>query len=540
MVYRDTPRTPLVVLTEGAVLTADDLNKVNTQLSYVAEELTDGNTDLSVRASLVPLGAAAPQFDPSTPLTDGSILYINGGELEAQPPEVVLSKWLAGLSLSGLSGHIYASKADAMDALAGIPVGTYVQVLVDETRSNTYSIYQRQALTLHYVTTIQSSHTATTTSTGVFFDSTAGDLFTGTKISVPTDPTLTTTAGSIAFSSASTVTLDAKVKDSAGNILKEAFDDVTVEATFTITSFPAVNAPGVLAGLFNEVGTDFTMGRLRASSPSATSIFADLWNTGKLLANDTASYAFTAGASVHVKLHLSGTALTFTVTYPSTPDHVLSITLVYDSTSFEMPRMFNALGVRFQEGVITLTSLKAYAGNPNADFAFMGDSITQGRFASAYANGYAAKVRAAQAGRTTLIAGAPSAWSSDWVTRLPPFTAMLPQYAFILLGTNDLANNRAVASIQTDLTTIANTLIEADITPIFLTVPPNGHAATATLNTWIKAQSWSYVDIYPSLVGADGVSLNSLYDHGDGIHPNDAGHTVIADAVNNFITTNGL
>lgn len=372
-------------------------------------------------------------------------------------------------------------------------------------------------------------------SSGVFFNTSNGDLF--TALSTPVDATLTVTAGSIAFNSPTAKTLDCSVKDSDGNTLKHCFDSYTVDATYTVTSFPAVSVDGVLTGGVNDVQGVFA-GRLGASGAGATLCLAVLWNQSTPLVTDGSSVSIASPISVRSVYTRAGTTASHTVTYPGPDQRVLSLTQVFDATSYELPRLFNTMGAQFKQGNLTMTSLTVSALYPSANFAFVGDSLTQGRFASTYANGFARKVRDVYP-NDTLICGAPSATTENWLDALTPVIDMAPRHAFVMLGVNDITTGRAQAAIEADYTALIGRLEAAGIVPIVISVAPCNHTGVPAFNAWLAAQPWTYIDIYTPMLGT-GNAINPAYDSGDGLHWNDAGHTLVYNAVIDAIAVHNL
>ena len=374
-----------------------------------------------------------------------------------------------------------------------------------------------------------------TSASGVFFDSSDGDTFTGTKFSAPADATLTTGASTIAFSSATAKSLDCVIKDSGGNVLESCFDSIDVDATYTLTSFPSAGIEGFLTGLIQDVAGLGQYGTvIEAGGAGAGFALARIYNANSPMTTGT-QFAFGAPITIRVQYRVRGTAVTATVTYPSTADEVQTLTQVFTTSSFETPRLFSKLGVKFCQGAATLTALRVSAPYSNASYAFVGDSLTQGKYASLHANGYAAKIRAAHPDQV-IIAGAPSATTANWLAATQPIIDMNPRYVFVALGTNDFTGGRALVDIQADYTTIVSRFTAAGITPIVLAAPPIGNGNVPTFNTWLSTQGWTYVDIYSVLKGT-GTSLAAAYDSGDGVHWNDAGHTAVYSTVSSAISS---
>lgn len=375
--------------------------------------------------------------------------------------------------------------------------------------------------------------------TGIFFDTSSGDTFTGSKASAPVDATITTSANSIAFNSASVKALNFNVKRGDASILDFAFDAFTVDATITMNAAAAtVGDTFAYVGTLNDQSSWIYAAELHAHPANASSLLNRIANTSAPIDTDGAGFVFTNGQSVRLQYTRLGNLITCTYSFPSTADHVRTITQTYTAGSFEAPRLFSKPLIQFVKNNITLTGLKVSALYPNAKFAFVGDSITQGRLASVQANSFAAKVRADNPGNV-LICGAPSATTANWLPNAQDVVAMKPKYAFVLLGTNDDTGSVLEATREANYTTIINALIAGGATPIVLTCPPKNSSTLATFNTWLKAQGWRYIDIYPLLLGT-GTAMNATYDSGDGIHPNDAGHTVIYNAIASYITAQGL
>lgn len=372
---------------------------------------------------------------------------------------------------------------------------------------------------------------------GVFFDTTRGDSFSG-RMNYAADGTLAVNSNNIVFNSAAAVTKLVKLNDPFGNPLKHAFDTWEADATYSMTLLASY--AGLYSGAFNDLG--FPEG-VRVSNPFGI----DNYFLSELIANaalQATDGSFTPGApqTVRVRTRRTGIVLTEIINYNGGADRgpfSRTQTLGKPVDSFEQPRLFDVpLAGQFMQGTITQTAYKFTASFPNARFGVMGDSIAQARFCTAYADGWVQLLRAAYPNNVAQAA-APSAATADWLNATYGFTKMKPKYAFVMLGTNDVGTSVPEGTIETRYTSLINSIIAGGSVPIVLTIPPNGNLNTPTFNTWIKAQPWRFIDIYPLLFGS-GFSMNATYDSGDGIHPNTAGNLVIYNAVQAYITAQGL
>ncbi|TXH15298.1 MAG: SGNH/GDSL hydrolase family protein [Hyphomicrobiaceae bacterium] len=364
------------------------------------------------------------------------------------------------------------------------------------------------------------------------FDTAAGDQFTALQYS-GTDPSLTIAAGQITQNSSSVLNITASVMR-GGVVINHCVDNWSVTATVRLNSWP-VNARGLYVGAPTYNGFFHGGEVCRHGGSSVYALHRSVLN-GSPWANG-ANYSIAGAPSAVLSASRNKEVLTTSINYAGSGNTTINDTLVFASTTLELPRMFSNFGLNFGSGQIDVLSLKVTAEYANARFAFVGDSITQGRFATTYADGFASIIRASYP-TTTLIAGAPSATSGDWTSRIASVTMMTPRRAFIMLGTNDIGIGVTLATWQSNMTTIINALEAAGSSVVLVSIPPRGYSPVRTqFNAWLQTLGRPYIDIYTPL--ATGDALNATYDHGDGVHPNTAGHAVIASTIQAAITANG-
>jgi lysophospholipase L1-like esterase len=192
---------------------------------------------------------------------------------------------------------------------------------------------------------------------------------------------------------------------------------------------------------------------------------------------------------------------------------------------------------------------------PNVYLAF-GDSLTVGEGSSD--GGYRIKLQtrlAGSLGRAQVIDGGKSGTSSKvGAARIPGKTGLanLPAYSLILYGTNDWNDQSCQSSPAANCFTIDSlrTMVEEvkdrQSIPVLATLPPVNPAVNPGRNGWhdqmnelIKALARSEGAILADLNAAFKAqpSLPALFS-GDpeGVHPNDAGYSVMADAFLKAIT----
>lgn len=120
-------------------------------------------------------------------------------------------------------------------------------------------------------------------------------------------------------------------------------------------------------------------------------------------------------------------------------------------------------------------------------------------------------------------------------------TPYAPTYCMVEGGGNDVRNGRSAATIEGDFTTLFTNLRAAGIEPIASTVLPNTtpsapeQAVYIAVNNWLRsyclAQGIALCDWSDAMcTDVDGTVLDSALT-GDGVHPNNAGLSVMANAV---------
>jgi len=366
------------------------------------------------------------------------------------------------------------------------------------------------------------------------FDTTAGDAFTALNWS-GTDASLTVGASQVVQNASTVLNIDASVKRS-GSVIKQCLDYWTVRADIRIRSWP-VNAAGLRYGILSYAGFPFG-GEVKRHGGGATyALHSAVVNGGNQTNDPLSGYDITSQPTAVITASREGALLKATCNYAGTGDRIITETMVFAATSYELPRMFSDWALRFGSGQIDVNSLKVTAEYKNARFAFLGDSLTQGRFATNYAVGFAAKIRADYPGEV-LIAGAPSALSADWLTNIESMKMMTPRRVFVEVGTNDFINAVPFATYQANMTAIIAALESVGCSVVLMSLPPLGNATVrAVWNAWLAGLGKPYIDIYTPL--ATGDALNATYNSGDAVHWRTAGHAVVYDTIKAAIVANG-
>ncbi len=195
---------------------------------------------------------------------------------------------------------------------------------------------------------------------------------------------------------------------------------------------------------------------------------------------------------------------------------------------------------------------------PASKWVIMGSSTAAGTGASTSAKSWAELLQAgitannlqvvnlAKGGATTYgglatssppVAGRPS---PDPAVNVTAALAQAPKALLLSYPTNDTANNYSVTETVTNLLAIRAAATAANVKVIVLSTQPRDLspaqlAQLVDIDTQMSAAVGAcFVAVRFDLAGLDS-KLNSSYDSGDGIHPNDTGHTLIHQRVRALI-----
>lgn len=158
----------------------------------------------------------------------------------------------------------------------------------------------------------------------------------------------------------------------------------------------------------------------------------------------------------------------------------------------------------------------------------IGYSITQGANASTYANSWVRELATLRPSQRILNYAGGSAKTANMVTSIDEIKAYRARRVLMggLIG-NDILVGTASGTYQANYASIVSSVesVGADVYHIVDT--PRDATDMTPAKTWLEATySGKTVDCFTPL--ATGTALNNTYDSTDGVHPNDAGHDLVA------------
>lgn len=151
---------------------------------------------------------------------------------------------------------------------------------------------------------------------------------------------------------------------------------------------------------------------------------------------------------------------------------------------------------------------------------FVGDSIDVGSASTVLPGGYAyilnGQIQAGQGDK-----------SREVVLRLPELVRMKPETVFLKIGTNDTS----FITWKANVIKIYNALTDAGINVVFTTPPPMNSTDKTIYKDWLISTFPQVIDIFTLLKDPSTTGYATIYDSGDGVHPNQAGHVLIANTI---------
>jgi lysophospholipase L1-like esterase len=257
---------------------------------------------------------------------------------------------------------------------------------------------------------------------------------------------------------------------------------------------------------------------------------AEIWNNNI----STTTPLAVAGTSVAITIG-SSYRYTLTIAKKTVTSSLSNLTAgTTSSTTLETYR-YNTSKIQILNfgGTQEITAFKVERKSlKNADIICFGDSKTEGAGASDVAHRFT-DLLATSLGRTVETWAGAGDRTVELINNVSYIVAAAPKKVIICMGRNDLASGVSSAMWQTNLSTTRTSLINAGIQVIWLTYIPEPSQDQTSLVNYINTTfgSDTRIDI------SSGWN-NSAMISGDGIHPNDAGHSYIASSLASNSTVN--
>lgn len=249
------------------------------------------------------------------------------------------------------------------------------------------------------------------------------------------------------------------------------------------------------------------------------------------------SFTFSTGDRIKVRFVKSDLTYTAYVSNLTTGSAEISCTYTVVSSNTT-----NATNVPGQFHIATIGGTQDWeyfrtssTEKKNVDYGFIGDSITYTYSSDTFAQGWQRLLMANFPTKTYTNLASPSAVTTS--VGLPEALLVHARTYIMMIGGNDELNGVDPAVYQAEYKNIRNTLAAQGSRIIHCLATPRDATDMTTLNTFISTMTALYGDIVINTFTplASGTTLAAAYDR-DGTHPNQAGHTLIANTVLPYIS----
>lgn len=164
---------------------------------------------------------------------------------------------------------------------------------------------------------------------------------------------------------------------------------------------------------------------------------------------------------------------------------------------------------------------------------YVGDSITYGLFSGAVADRWSDKTMVGSVNSFT-ISGGPSDKTAEVLERINELILINPKYAVLMFGGNDKQFAIAAATTNANYLSVVNQLKAAGIIVVHCYATPRDATDLTAWNTHIQTTyggTDTVIDTFTPLADSGLTTLAAAYDPGDGVHPNAAGHALVASTI---------
>lgn len=160
----------------------------------------------------------------------------------------------------------------------------------------------------------------------------------------------------------------------------------------------------------------------------------------------------------------------------------------------------------------------------NNNITTVGNSLTYGAFASTITQGYAYNLNSSYN-----VSGGSGDYTATTTRKIRSLIELNSKYYLVMIGGNDVAGGITAGVMQNNHKLLVRSLRNEGYRVIVLYVPPRNDGDVTTLNAFFAATytDLTVIDGYTILEGA-ATKLKTIYNFGDGVHWNTAGHQIEA------------
>lgn len=221
------------------------------------------------------------------------------------------------------------------------------------------------------------------------------------------------------------------------------------------------------------------------------------------------------------------------LTNPNSTD--ASITYTYANTTGDLMNSSSNLGIYHVGGEHWIKNFKLSSTDlKDVDHIVIGDSMTQGYCSTILSDRWLDEVKSANPSLSFTKSAAQNDGPDTAVNKNDELVLINGSNAILFIGTNQITQEGSTAALASYATMYTNLQAAGVTSFIHLNALPRlGDTDINVFNSQLAITYASDIVVDLNVIFNDGSdSLLAIYDCGDAVHPNDAGQTVISDAVN--------
>lgn len=490
-------------------------------------------------ANTLAIASSGTDYAPAT--SGGAILYANGSG--------GFSSVTVGSGLSFITGTLSATGTSAYSGLSDVNVSSIADAQLTQYRTSDNKWHN---FTLSGDATVSNAG-ALTIGTGAVTPSKiankqnkqpfVGYIFQETWSGTLGNYTVTQPGSTISLSGG-TLTLTGSANNYA-NYITRNYNTAASVYKLVADIKPTADGNGVFIGVLQSSSTNLLVEMDANTAGARGTVYITL--NGTRVATSSSVLSYTTNSDVLTfTIYRNSQTITGTVLNKTT-GNLVSVTFGQDYSTTGTNIKYGSPCIGLKGGTFTLSSGSGFSTNSFTYYIYqkkgspllIGDSITDGYYAGAENQAFSDILRQLSIDPIEKLASGGST-TSNWTNLTTEINNFAAPVIYIMLGMNDAIGSVTQSTYAANLTTIEGALTGSPKI-VYLYVTPHGSSSTVNgfinqYNTTLSGKT-NFIDTNTPLLNASTSLADVGYINADNIHPNAAGHAVLAYVISQNSTT---
>ncbi len=310
-----------------------------------------------------------------------------------------------------------------------------------------------------------------------------------------------------------------------------ALEDFVITSDFSVSSIDATSV-GVEFGVFGLIHFRNLRCVITLDGTANNGVLQIYENTTLRLSSASSAQALSCsvGDSLRATITRAKNKVTFTVTNLTSPNTVYIVYNYIITTEFPNARGVFTItnrGGNYTFSTHSVVTTQLY----NVNTIVAGDSISYGAGSTALSKRYYTLLGINYTRSCNLSGGGDE--TAQVLLAMPEMLALNANYYVLMIGGNDIQFGVATATWKANYNSIVSQIKAAGKTVIHCTPTPRNSFDMTPLRDHIYSVFPGDLisDTYTALWSGSSYTMNAAYNSGDGVHPNDAGHALMATTI---------